>query len=312
MSKEQVVNELHRSARKNFKRRHYQMRGINDTFQADLIEMIPYATQNKNYKYILTVIDTFSKFAWAMPLKTKTGKEVTTAMKHIFKSSLRIPKNLHTDQGKEFYNQLFNTLMKQNGINHYSTYSKLKASIAERFNRTLLTNLWKHFSLRGRHEWVNSLDNIIEKYNNTKHRTIKMTPSEVNKNNEQRLLNTVYKENNTYVLNNEYKRDQLKINEPVRISKHKHQFEKGYTPNWTTEIFKICKIQHTTPITYLLKDLDGNEIKGCFYAHELQRVKYPDIFLIEKIIHRKGDKVFVKWLGFNSSHNSWIKKSDLV
>lgn len=98
------------------------MRGIDDTFQADLVEMIPYAKINKNFRYILCVIDTFSKYAWVMPLKNKTGEEVTTAMQKILDKDKRIPKNMHTDQGKEFYNNKFQTLMKKYNINHYSTY----------------------------------------------------------------------------------------------------------------------------------------------------------------------------------------------
>lgn len=310
LKKETIVNELHRNARKNFNRRCFEMRGIDDTFQADLIEMIPYAKQNKNYKYILTVIDVFSKFAWAIPIKSKTGKEVTKAMQFVFISDNRIPKNLHTDQGKEFYNSNFNLLMNQNKINHYSTFSKLKASIAERFNRTLLTKLWKYFSFQGTYKWINILKNIVNDYNNTKHRTINMKPIDVNKNNEKILLSTVYKKNNTLFVNHE--KNQFKKNDFVRISKYKHIFEKGYTPNWTTEIFKIYKVQKTNPVTYLIKDLNEKKIKGSFYQYELQKTKYPNIYLIEKIVRTKGNQLYVKWLGFSNDYNSWINKKDFV
>lgn len=172
MSKQQLVEEIHRSARKKFPRRHYVMRGINDTFQADLIEMIPWANQNKGYRYILMVIDVFSKRAWAIPLKNKTGNEVTKAMTSVFTSNPKhIPRNLHTDEGKEFYNQSFQRLMKTHGINHYSTFSKMKASIVERFNRTFLNKLWPQFNLQGSHKWLHHLQPIILQYNSTIHRT---------------------------------------------------------------------------------------------------------------------------------------------
>lgn len=101
MSKQQLISEIHRGARKNFARRHYVMRGINDTFQADLIEMIPWANQNNGYRYILMVIDVFSKRAWAMPLKNKTGEQVTKAMTSLLTSNpTHVPRNLHTDEGK--------------------------------------------------------------------------------------------------------------------------------------------------------------------------------------------------------------------
>lgn len=149
MSKLQVVNEIHKPARKNFIRRHVIVKGINDTFQADLIELIPFAKDNKDYRYALTVIDIFSKYAWVRPLKSKTGVEVTSVMKSIFQSDLRVPKKMHADQGKEFYNKHFQSLMHNYKIQHYSTFSTLKAQIVERFNRTLLSKIWKMLSLNG-------------------------------------------------------------------------------------------------------------------------------------------------------------------
>lgn len=310
MSKEQVVNELHHSARKNFPRRHYVMRGMNDTFQADLVEMIPYSKQNGGYRYILMVIDVFSKRAWAEKLKNKTGEEVTKAMKSIFVNNPNnIPHNIHTDQGKEFYNQHFQRLMRTHNINHYSTYSKLKASIVERFNRTILEKIWRQFSLQGSYKWLNILQPIIWKYNRTVHRTIKMRPIDVEKQSEDRLLRTVYKNNQVVNIN---VKNKFKINDYVRISKFKTIFEKGYTPNWSTEIFRIVKALPTEPITYQLIDLNGDEIKGCFYEHELLKAYNTDIYLVERVIRRKGNKLFVKWLGFNDSHSSWIDAKDFV
>lgn len=309
MSKRDVVDELHSQARKNFERRRYIMRGIDDTFQADLIEMIPHAKLNKNYRYILCVIDTFSKFAWTMPLKNKTREEVTEAMRTIFNKDGRIPKNLHTDQGKEFYNSKFQRLMKTHKINHYSTFSRMKASIVERFNRTILSKLWREFSFNGSYKWLNILQKNVESYNNSVHRTIKMKPVDVHQDNAYDILRNQYVENNT--LHSEHSK-LFKINDFVRISKHKSLFEKGYTPNWSTEIFKITKTLHTKPKTFLLQDSTGQQISGAFYEHELLKTKHPDIFLIEKVIRRKNNKQYVKWLGFSDAHNSWINKKDFV
>ena len=118
MSKQQIVNEIHRSARKNFPRRHVILKGIRDLWQADLIDLQGYVKYNKGYKYVLVVIDTFSKYAWAVPLKTKTKCEVKLAMEDIFKNN-GVPKNIQTDLGKEFYNNEFKHLMKTYNINHY-------------------------------------------------------------------------------------------------------------------------------------------------------------------------------------------------
>lgn len=108
------------------------------------------------------------------------------------------------------------------------------------------------------------------------------------------------------------RKPKFKINDFVRISKYKHVFAKGYTPNWTTEIFKIKRVQQTNPVTYLLIDLEGCDIKGSVYAEELQLVKDPNLYLVEKILRQKSDKVFVKWLGLDASQNSWIDKNDIL
>lgn len=306
MSRKEIVDELHRSMRKNFKRRHVVMRGINDLLQADLVEMIPYAKLNRNYKYLLTVIDTFSKYGWAIPIKSKTGQQVANAMETIMRTLRDPPKNIQTDDGKEFFNKYFEKIMKNNGINHYSTFSGLKASIVERFNRTLKNKMWKQFSLQGTYKWLPIVKQLVDQYNNTTHSTIKMKPSQVNRNNEQKLLNTVYNRMKIFLPG------RYKVGDFVRVSKYKKVFEKGYTPNWTTEIFQVQEVRITDPVTYILRDYRGNTLKGGFYEFEIQKVKYPDAYLVEKIIRQDGNKVYVKWLGFDNSHNSYINKNDLI
>ncbi|XP_011687491.1 PREDICTED: uncharacterized protein LOC105449809 [Wasmannia auropunctata] len=104
----------------------------------------------------------------------------------------------------------------------------------------------------------------------------------------------------------------FKVNDPVRVSKFKTIFEKGYTPNWSTEIFRIAKVQSTNPTTYLLNDSRGEPVAGGFYEYELQRVSNPDVYLVEKVLRKRGNKVYVKWLGMDSSHNSWINKGNVL
>lgn len=134
-----------------------------------------------------------------------------------------------------------------------------------------------------------------------------MKPNDVNPNVERYLLQTVYHQKLISKMKSKFK-----IGDMVRISKYKHMFEKGYTPNWTTEIFKVKQLQQTNPITYLLVDLNGRDINGSFYVEELQLVADPKLYLVEKILRKKNDKFYVKWLGFKSSHNSWIDKSMIL
>lgn len=305
--KREIVAELHKPARKNYARRRVIIRGLDETFQADLVEMIPYAKFNKNYRYILVVIDTFSKYVWLAPLKNKSAQDVAAAMKGIFSKDNRIPKNLQTDWGKEFYNKDFSKLMKQYNINHYSTFSNKKASLVERVNRTLKSLMWKEFSLQGSYKWLHLLPEIALEYNTRKHRTIHMKPADVTKQNEKQLLNTVY----SHIKRVEPVAAKFYIGDNVRISKTRSAFEKGYTPNWSNEIFVVDQVRLTNPITYSLKDKSGQPIQGAFYTYELQKVKYPDTYLVEKVLRRKGDMLYVKWLGFNKTHNSWVHKSSI-
>jgi len=302
----QLVNELHTPARRNFPRRHVIVRGYDDLWQADLVEMRSYARANRGYHYILTIIDVLSKYAWAVPLKTKSGIEVALLIARILQDDKRCPNNLQTDKGKEFYNTNVQNLLKKYSINHYSTYSTIKASVVERFNRTLKNNMWKMFTLNGNYIWIDSLQRLVLDYNMRKHRTIGMRPIDVTPSNADKLLATVYNRLKIAAP------ARFKIGDSVRISKFKTLFEKGYTPNWTTEVFKIIKVQKTNPVTYLLEDSYGKHIAGGFYEPELLQVKNADVYLVEKVLRKCGNKVYVKWLGFDNSHNSWIHKSNVL
>lgn len=300
MSKRDIAIELHKPARKNYIRRRINVYGKNDLWQADLVEMIPYSKKNKGYKYILCVIDCFTKFAWAIPLKSKTAKEVSTAMSKLLLK--RSPKLLQLDNGKEFYNSTFNALMEKHNIHKYSTYSTMKACIVERFNRTLKEKMFREFTARGSHEWVSILSSLINEYNNSKHRTIGMTPVQADAN------PTSVEIMQRKIIN---RKNKFNVGDNVRISTYKSVFAKGYLPSWSTEIFKIVKINETLPTTYQLQDYTGKPIAGCFYSEEILKTNYPNDYLVEKIIRKKGKQIFVKWLGFDSTHNSWINTSDI-
>src|SRR5215469_10815540 len=302
----QLIEELHAPARKNFPRRHVIVYGYEDLWQADVVEIRPYARYNKSYNYILTVIDVLSKYAWALPLKTKSGNEMVDAIAKIIRDDRRCPKNLQTDMGKEFYNANVQKLFKEYNINHYSTYSVMKASIVERFNRTLKNNMWKQFTHNGNYRWIDLLPRLVSEYNARKHRTIGMRRIDVTPVKADKLLTTVYSHVKIAAPG------RFKVGDSVRVSKFKTIFEKGYTPNWTTEVFKIIKVQKTNPVTYLLEDYRGKPVAGGFYEYELHRVANPNVYLVEKVLRKSGDEVYVKWLGFDNSHNSWIHKDAVL
>lgn len=308
--KEDIINELHKPARRLFPRVATVLKGINDLHQADLVEMIPYSNENNGYKYILTVINCFTKVADAYPLKDKSAKSVTEAMRKYLKKNKTTIKHLQTDMGKEFYNSLFQKLIKEYDINHYSTYSEMKAAIVERFNRTLKSQMFKMFSKRGTFQWVEILPKLINTYNNKYHRTIGMKPNQVNKLNEKLVSERIKKQ----TLPKLEKRlpQKFLIGDQVRISKTRHIFSKKYFPNWSNEVFTIYRVQPTVPETYLLKDKSGEILHGSFYGHELLKSSAGDVYLIEKVLKQKGNKVLVRWVGFDKSSDSWINKKDIL
>lgn len=308
--KRDIVNEIYKYARKNFHRRQVLQKDIDDLWQADLMDMHNISKSNNNFKYILVIIDTFSKYGWAIPLKQKNKEYMTDAFSNLLSQQQRCPKNLQTDMGTEFYNSKFKKILKTHGINHYSTFSIKKASIVERFIRTIKTNLYKEFGFKGNYKWNDgTLNEIIERYNNSKHRTINMAPVHVNHKNKCILLT---KFNAKCDKRSKHVRAKFKLGDYVRISKHKGCFEKGYTPNWSTELFKIKTVRNTDPVTYLIEDTKQQPIMGTFYSEELQKTKHPQVYLIEKIVRQKGNKMFVKWLGLPTSENSWILKECVV
>src|SRR5271155_1967724 len=201
--------------------------------------MQEWSKQNKGFRYMLNVIDVFSKYAWSIPFKDKTGTTTLNAFKEIVKSSGRIPKHIWVDQGKEFYNKHFDEWIKENDIIRYSTYGEHKSAVVERFNRTLKANMWKRFTAENTRNWINMLDKLMAKYNNTVHSTIKMTPVEASdKENFVEIFN-----NNGYIKRKNLK-PKFQIGDKVRISRIKTLFEKGYLPNWSEEIYEITEVKH--------------------------------------------------------------------
>ena len=218
--------------------------------------MPQFSKWNKGYKYLLMVIDVFSKYGWIVPLKNKQGETIGEAFQIIFKNG-RKPEYLWTDKGSEFYNKQGKDLLANNKIKIYSTENEEKSSVVERWNRTIKNKTWKQFTVQGNTQYLDFLPKILKEYNNTKHSSIKMSPREAsNKKNERIVCLSLYGD-----MEQLSSKPKFKISDKVRISKYqRNTFDKGYTPNWTEEVFIIDKFQYTNPITYKLKDLSDEEI----------------------------------------------------
>ena len=255
-----LADELHKPIIKKFDKRKVYSQFKDDIWGVDLADMQSLSRQNKGIKYLLRVIDLYSKYAFVIPLKDKKGISFINAFDKIIKQPERKPNKIWVDQGSEFYNNNFKKWLSDNNIIMYSTYNEGKSVVAERFIRTSENKLYKYMTATGKNVYYDVLDDVVNKYNNTKHSTIKMKPIDVGDNNKR-----------VYIDEHNEKDSRFKVGDRVRISKFKNIFAKGYTPNWSKEIFVVDKINDTVPYTYNLKYLSDEEIIGSFYDRELQK-----------------------------------------
>lgn len=306
---------LHAPSRRNFPRNVTYADNIDDCWQTDLSDLQSLSEDNDGNKYLLCVIDVFSKFAWVVPLKSKSAPSIVQGFEQIFASTERRCTRVVSDKGKEFVNASFQSFLKKHDIKFYHTNNPdTKASVVERFQKTLKSTLFKVFTHTENYRYAGGvLQDIVHAYNSKYHRSIKMSPIEASS--PERVLE-VYQ--NLYGKSNLQVKKKVKFiqGDYVRISREKKHFEKGYTWNWSEEIFKIIQvIPHSIPV-YKIQDLDGEDIEGSFYSHELIKVTKPEAFKIAYIVQSKGKgdsrKHLVHWRGYPIKSRSWIKDKDIL
>ena len=254
-----LADELHKPIIRKFNKRKVYSQFKDNIWGVDLADMQSLCRKNKGIKYLLCAIDLFSKYAFVIPLKDKKGISIVNTFNKIIKQSNKKPNKIWVDQGGEFYNNVFEKRLSDNNIIMYSTYNESKSVVAERFITTLKNKLYKHMTATSKKVYYDVLDDVVNKYNNTKHSTIKMKPIDVGDNNKR-----------VYIDEHNEKDSRFKVGDRVRISKFKNKFATGYAPNWSSETFIVDKVNDTVPYTYNLKDLNNKEIIGSFYDKELQ------------------------------------------
>ena len=304
---EDLSNELNKPTIQKFERKKVIVNHINEIHSTDLVDMTQYSKINKCYKYIFTNIDVFSKYAYAFPLKTKKIGDIKPCFEKISKKNK--PKCIWSDKEPAFLSKEMQQFFKDNNVKIYHTNSHLKAVVIERFNRSLRELMMKHFVNNNNTIWYNILPKLMKIYNNRDHSTIKMKPIEVNKSNEK------YIKENIYTYDKTSKIPKFKIGDLVRISlKRRPIFDKQSSNiKWSEELFKIHLINKSNVITYKIKDLNNEIIKGIFYERELQKTKnISQVYIIEKIIRKNKNKYFVKWRNYSNDFNSWVDKDNII
>ena len=262
-----ITKEIFSPVIKKFQRIQIQTHYKDECWSIDLIDRSSLSKYNKNHKFIFTIIDNHTKYAGAIPLKDKSGKDTTTAFKKLIETSKRKPQKLWSNRVKEFYNQTILHYLKEQNIQIYSTHSDLKAVFVERFNRTLLDLIKEPMYIEGKCSWLNHLDTVLQKYNNLVHGTTKMTPFEMSS-----CAASQSAIPRSYAIpmpNDSKKVPKFQVGDFVRVPDTRSVYSKGYTTNWNRELFKIHSINKTNPVTYTLEDENKEIIQRKYYEQEL-------------------------------------------
>lgn len=268
---EQESYTRHIPRRKTFERNRVVAMAIDSDWQADLCDVKNIKQFNYGYTYILTVIDVLSKYAWAVPIQKKTPEAVVKAFEKILQESGRRPERLFTDRGLEFVGMPFKKYLREQAIQQLTSQNDTtKAAIAERYNRTLKTRLWKYFTYANTKRYVKVLPEIVDAINHSYHRSIKMRPVDVNQENEAEVWQTLYGDMPKPIL-----KFKFHIGDTVRIPAKKPTFSKGYEANFSKEIYTVAERVMRSPPVYKVTNSEGKKQKRVFYQTELVRVRQP-------------------------------------
>lgn len=278
----QETYTLHRPVRKHISRNYYNTFEINGLWQTDIIDLHLLKKFNDGHSYILAVIDVFSKFVYAQPLKSKSAAEVTKVFRHMIDGApvnegvRRAPRVLQSDRGKEFKNQIFKRFLTSRNIQQQFplTQSQHKAAVIERFNRTMQGLMRRYFTSQGgkTRRYIDVLPKLVNLYNNSVHSTIKMKPSQVTIHNVKAVYENTHRRHQHRIPMNIYTQ-QFQLGDKVLLRRARGKLDAKYSSNWSPEIFVITNIIRKKPLfLYQLKDSDRRQIREKFYGSELQRV----------------------------------------
>ena len=313
-----VVNELekedaytmHRPKRNTrFPKLGYVATGINSDWQADLADFQRLKNDNKGYDFLLVCADVLSKKMYVIPIKSKTPSNMVDAFKQIFKKANATPMRLTTDQGTEFQAKVMMDFYAKHNILKKVVYSEHHAGVAERAIRTIKTRLYRYFTYSHTNVWIDVVEKIVNAINASFNRTIGMSPNDVNIRNAQNIYNHIFRPK---IVKRDERISNLQIGDLVRLNKWKGAFGKGYTPNYTREIFKIVNVKHSYPKHYKIEDLNGERILGPYYAEDFSKVQLKPSERIGDIVdertNRRGEKQYkIRWILTSGKYREeWI------
>lgn len=305
----QSTYTLHAKRKNKFKTPRVMCRSIDSHWFCDLISLSPHLwPDNDDYRYILSVVDCLSKFAYLRKIKRKTGQNVSEAFEDIFQKSRRTPKKIVTDQGVEFLNKDVQGLLARKNIEHRIAVDVRKSSIVERFNQTILNIINRKITLESSKSFISNLKDIERAYNNSYHQTIKTTPFLARTKSDSTLMKTVYGNTSRKTI-----RFKFEVGQLCRISRSAKSIgPHAYEGTYSFEIYKILQCIPMDVPTYRIVDLNDNEIIGLFIEPELILVLPPKdhVYEVEKVLEHRtvnGHKMCkVRWAGWPETFDQWV------
>jgi len=264
---------IHKPIRKKYQRTKVMVNFIDHTWALDLAVFESTKRSNSFYAYIMFVSDIFSRYTWSIPIKKKDTKSVLEGFKELFEKTDRRPVNIWSDAERAFFSKEVLSMLKKEGIKIYHTHSKLKSVYSELTVKHLKSRLFKYMTFKKTKNWLTALEDVTNSYNHTKQRLLGMSPAEVNETNQHIVWHRRYHS----IVKKGEPTSALKVGDYVRIGRTKIELgRKGYSPNWSEEIFRIKLVKKTRPVlSFVLEDLSGEEIQGRFLEPELNQVPFP-------------------------------------
>lgn len=313
--RDSITYTLHFPRRHRFPRNPIIVNHLHEQHQADIADISEprFSQKNDGYRYLLAVIDCLSKQARVEPLKTKTAVEVTGAFKKIYEN-WQYPLKLQTDRGREFQNEILHNFLKEKNVHHFTSQNQtIKCAIVERFIRTFKMRLFKYVTSTGTERYLEDLQNIVNAYNNTHHRTIKMAPNEV----------TVTNEREVFLITHNYRserdmrmgakrRTNISIGDNVRIKHAKESFIRGFLPNYQDMVFTVVSrhnVAGSEPL-FKIKNYDNRVLLPRMYAYELEKISPDPKYRISRVLRtrtRQGlNESQVNFVGYPENYTEWI------
>ena len=309
----QDAHALRRQIKRKVRKSSVNSPGIDYLWDADLADVSGLKRTNKGVTFLLVVVDTFSRHAWVVPLKSKTGQNVISAFRSIFRD--RKPRLLRTDKGTEFVNRPFKKFLRENDVVPIESLSDHKAAFAESFIGKFKNVMYRYMESNDTDKYLDVLPDLVRNYNDTRHGALHgLAPSQID---EDTQYTWMARRSGGGGARKKRIRFRFKVGDRVRITRKAKTFRRGFLQKWTYEVFEVShRYRRENLAVYKLRDLKGEEIQGSFSEAELQKVDKTELFTkVEKIVKRRKTKngkkeVLVRYLGWPSKFDRWMTERE--